>query len=66
MVEGLAGTYLLTGGSVGAAASWAAAFPEAVCVGSVGPEMEPLAELRLLKTLLARRTNLERPFRSSS
>ena len=56
------GTYLLTGaglGSMGAA-------PDAVWVRSVGPEMDCRAELRLLKTLLARRTNLDRPLRSSS
>lgn len=40
--------------------------PAAVWVKSVGPDMDFRAELRLLKTLLALRTNLDRPLRSSS
>lgn len=52
------------GASVDAAV--AAPAPGAVWARSVGLEIEPLAELRLRKTLLARRTNFEKPLWSSS
>lgn len=55
-------SYLVTG----AALESAAVAPDDVGGRSEGPEMDARAELRLLKTLLARRTNLDRPLRSSS
>lgn len=57
-------TRLLTGAAVDAAG--ARPSPEAVWVGSVGLEIDGRAELRLLKTLLARRTSLNRRLRSPS
>lgn len=65
-VEKFQRTYLLTGGRTGAAAICEGTIPEGGKVSSAGAETDPLAELRLLKTLLARRTNLDRPLRSSS
>lgn len=56
------GTYLLTAAALGRASG----APEAVWVRSVGADIDFRAELRLLKTLLALRTNLDRPLRSSS